>query len=182
MRSNYSSIRISSCTDKSVSRKIGVTKNDATSCTCRLKDERSDIAVVLLAVRWASPPHDEVTRYCKDKLRLLEEINADTYAEKARELRDEESELRLEIERCSRDRNEAFDIAVKAFELSQSLLASWVTADYAAKRRILEIDCLNCTLDDVYLCVTMTKPFDLLAKRLVSMRLAYKTDGASLAT
>ena len=43
----------------------------------------------------------------------------------------------------------------------------WVTADYAAKRRILEILCLNCTLDDANLCVSMRKPFDLLAKGLV---------------
>ncbi len=84
-----------------------------------------------------------------DNLRLLEEINADTSAKKARELRDEEAELRLEIERCSRGRNETIDIAVKAFELSQTLLAKWVTADYATKRRILEIICLNCTLVDV---------------------------------
>ncbi len=80
----------------------------------------------------------------------------------------EEAELKLEIERCDRGRNEIIDIAVKAFELSQSLRAKWVTADYAAKRRILEIVCLNCTLDDVNLCATMRKPFDLLAKGLVS--------------
>ena len=46
--------------------------------------------------------------------------------------------------------------------------SKWVTADYAAKRRILEIVCLNCSLDDVDLCATMRKPFDLLAKGLVS--------------
>ena len=114
--------------------------------------------------------HTEVVRLQAQllNLRLLEEINADTYAEKARELRDEEAELRLEIERCSRGRNETIDIAVKAFELSQSLRAKWVTADYAAKRRILEIVCLNCSLDDVNLCATMRKPFDLVAKGLVS--------------
>jgi hypothetical protein len=39
------------------------------------------------------------------------------------------------------------DLAVKAFELSQTLRAKWLTADYAAKRRILEIILSNCTLN-----------------------------------
>jgi hypothetical protein len=76
--------------------------------------------------------------------------------------------LKLEIDVADRGRHEIIDIAVKAFELSQTLRTKWVTADYAAKRRILEIVCLNCTLDDVNLCATMRKPFDLLAKGLVS--------------
>lgn len=102
-------------------------------------------------------------------LRMLEEINADTFAAKSRDLREREAELKLEIDVADRGRHETIDIAVKAFELSQTLRAKWVTADYAAtKRRILEIVCLNCTLDDVNLCATMRKPFDLLAKGLVS--------------
>ena len=114
--------------------------------------------------------HTEVVRLQGQllNLRLLEEIDADTYATKAQELRDEEAELRLKIERCSRGRNEIIDIAVKAFELSQSLREKWFTADYAAKRRILEIIGLNWTIDDASLCVAMRKPFDLLAKGLVS--------------
>ncbi|MCD0459530.1 recombinase family protein [Roseiconus lacunae] len=114
--------------------------------------------------------HTEVGRLQQQllNLRLLEEIDADTFAAKSRELRDEAATLRLEMERCDRGRDEIIDIAVKAFELSQTLRQQWVTADYAAKRRILEILCLNCTLDDVNLCVSMRKPFDLLAKGLVS--------------
>ncbi len=101
-------------------------------------------------------------------LRMLEEINADTFASKSRDLREREAELKLEIDVADRGRHEIIDIAVKAFELSQSLRSKWVAADYAAKRRILEIVCLNCSLDDVNLCATMRKPFDLLAKGLVS--------------
>ena len=100
-------------------------------------------------------------------LRLLEEIDSDTYAEKATELRDEEARLRFELEASSRERYEIADIAIKAFELSQNLRAQWVTADYAAKRRILEIVCLNWTLDGVSLIPTMRKPFDMLAEGLV---------------
>ncbi len=35
------------------------------------------------------------------------------------------------------------------------------------KRRILEILCLNCRLDDVSLFPTMRKPFDMLAEGLL---------------
>jgi site-specific DNA recombinase len=98
---------------------------------------------------------------------LLEEINPTTYAETARDLRDREAELKLEIDVADRGRHEIIDIAVKAFELSQSLREKWFEADYAAKRRILEIICLNCSLDGVSLVATMRKPFDMLAKGLL---------------
>ncbi len=101
-------------------------------------------------------------------LRMLEEIDADTFASTSRDLRDREAELKLEIDVADRGRHETIDIAVKAFELSQSLRDKWLTADYAAKRRILEIVCLNCSLDGASLVATMRKPFDLLAKGLVS--------------
>src|SRR3982751_1044585 len=97
-------------------------------------------------------------------LRLLEEIDAETYAAKAQQLRDEEADLRLRIEACSRSRNEIADIAVKAFELSQNLRAKWFAADHAAKRRILEIVCLNWKLVGVSLVPELRKPFDLLAE------------------
>ena len=99
---------------------------------------------------------------------LLEEIDPTTYAETARELRGKEAALKLEIDVTDRGRHEIIDIAVKAFELSQSLRQKWLTADYAAKRCLLEIICLNYTLDDVSLVPTMRKPFDLLTKGLVS--------------
>jgi cell wall assembly regulator SMI1 len=44
----------------------------------------------------------------------------------------------------------------------------WLTADYATKRRILEIVLLNCQLDGATLCPTIRKPFDALAEGLVS--------------
>ena len=99
---------------------------------------------------------------------MLDEIDTEMFASKSRELCDREAELKLEIDVADRGRHEVIDIAVKAFKLAQSLRQRWVTKGYAAKRRILEILCLNCTLDDANLCVTMRKPFDLLAKGLVS--------------
>lgn len=74
-------------------------------------------------------------------LRMLEEIDADTFASTNRDLRDRTAELQLEIEASDRSRNEIIDIGVKAFEPSLSLREKWVDADYAAKRRILEILC-----------------------------------------
>ena len=66
---------------------------------------------------------------------------------------------------ASRGHDEDGEIATKAFELSQSLMDKWVTADYAAKRRILEIVCLNFSLNDVSLVSIWRKPFDILSER-----------------
>ncbi|MDZ4687708.1 MAG: recombinase family protein [Planctomycetaceae bacterium] len=100
-------------------------------------------------------------------LRLLEEIDADTFAVKNTAFRDRTAELQLEIERCDRGRNETIDLAIKAFELSQNLREKWFVADHAAKRRILEIICLNWKLVGVSLVPEMRKPFDLLAEGLL---------------
>ena len=64
-------------------------------------------------------------------LRLMEEIEAATFAAKNTELRDRIAHLTLEIESADRGRAEHADIAIKAFELSQSLAEKWVTADYS---------------------------------------------------
>lgn len=97
-------------------------------------------------------------------LRLFEEIDAGTYATKSQELRDQEADLKDQIDTADRSRHEIIDTAIKAFELSQDLRTKWFAADQAAKRRILEIICLNWTLDGVSLVPTMRKPFDLLAE------------------
>ena len=66
--------------------------------------------------------------------------------------------------------HEIIAVAVKAFEISQSLREKWLTADYAAKRRILEILYLSCSLDGANLVATMKKPFDPMAKGLLLER------------
>ena len=101
-------------------------------------------------------------------LRLLEEIDQETFASKSTELRDQVAKLTLLVEGQDRGRAEAGEIALKAFELSQTLKDKWLTADYRAKRRILEIVCLNFTLVDVTLVPVWRKPFDVLAEGLVS--------------
>ena len=97
-------------------------------------------------------------------LRLLEEINESTFAAKNRELRDRITQLEGQIEGCDRNRADQAELATKVFELSQTLKDKWFTADVHAKRQLLEIVCLNFSLDDVTLVPTIRKPFDVLAE------------------
>ena len=54
--------------------------------------------------------------------------------------------------------HETADLAARVFELSQTIRQQWLTADYNAKRRILEIICLNCRLDGATLVPERRKP------------------------
>ena len=98
----------------------------------------------------------------------MEEVDQEMFAAKSTELRDQVAKLTLLVEGQDRGRAEAGEIALKAFELSQTLKDKWLTADYRAKRRILEITCLNFRLVDVTLVPVWRKPFDVLAEGLVS--------------
>jgi site-specific DNA recombinase len=62
-------------------------------------------------------------------LRIMEEITADTYAAKDTELRDRLACLELQLQAQGRGRNEHGDLAIKVFELSQSLKDKWLTAE-----------------------------------------------------
>jgi len=110
-----------------------------------------------------------MTQTQQDKLvslRVAEEVDAEVFSRKQAELRDRLTNLKLQLEVLDRSREEMSDLAVKVFELSQTLTDKWLTADYATKRRILEIVFLNCRLDDASLCCEMRKPFDVLAEGL----------------
>ncbi|REJ79775.1 MAG: recombinase family protein [Planctomycetota bacterium] len=98
-------------------------------------------------------------------LRVSDEIDEGTFSRKQTELRDQEAELRLQIEPSDKGRHELADLAVKAFELSQSLAEKWLDADHAVKRQILEIVCLNFRLDGASLVPEWRKPFDVLAEK-----------------
>jgi len=100
-------------------------------------------------------------------LRLLDEIEADTFAAKQNELRAKETRLLTKLEGCGRQQSERGELAVKVFELSQALGSKWLAADIAEKRLLLEIIGLNWTLDGVNLVPQMRKPFDLLAEGLL---------------
>ena len=99
-------------------------------------------------------------------LRLLEEIDADTFARKSTELRDKSAAAALRVEAANRDRGEQAELAIRVFELSQALVQKWVSADYAAKRQLLEIVFSNFTLDGATLCYDVRKPFEVLIEGL----------------
>ena len=101
-------------------------------------------------------------------MRLAEDIDQETFARKHTEMRDRLASIKLQLDVLDRCHDETAELAAKVFELSQTLRQQWLTADYAAKRRILEIVFLNCRLDDVTLVPTMRKPFDVLAEGLIS--------------
>ncbi|HTQ38660.1 MAG TPA: recombinase family protein [Pirellulales bacterium] len=91
-------------------------------------------------------------------------LDQDAFARKQTELRDRLASLRLQLEVLDRSRDETAELAVKVFELSQVLRREWLSADYAAKRRIMEIVFLNCRLDDTTLVPQIRKPFDVLVE------------------
>lgn len=98
-------------------------------------------------------------------LRLDEQITEDAFARKATELRDRLASTQLQLDVLGRSHDESAETALKVFELSQTLKNKWFSADLPTKRQILEIVCLNCTLDGVSLCPTMRKPFDVLLQQ-----------------
>ena len=95
-------------------------------------------------------------------MRLMDEINPDTFKRKNGELQGRIARLQLQVDVADKDDAENRDLAVKAFELSQSLREKWLSADAPTKRHLLQIICLNCTLEGESLVFTVRKPFDLL--------------------
>ncbi|MGE3239522.1 MAG: recombinase family protein [Pirellulales bacterium] len=100
-------------------------------------------------------------------LHLADGIDQDAFARKQTELRDRLASIKLQLDVVDRSHDEMAELAVKAFELSQTLTEKWLTAEYDTKRRILEIVLSNCSLVDASLCPTIRKPFDVLAEGLV---------------
>ncbi len=72
-------------------------------------------------------------------MRLSEDIDQETFARKHTELRDRLASIKLQLDVVDRCYDETAELASKVFELSQTLRNQWLTAEYAAKRRILEI-------------------------------------------
>jgi site-specific DNA recombinase len=101
-------------------------------------------------------------------MRMDDQIDDAIFARKSTELRDRLAGVKLQLDVIDRSHDETAELATKVFELSQTLRAQWLSADYAAKRRILEIVFLNCRLDDVTLVPSIRKPFDLLAEGLLT--------------
>ncbi len=97
-------------------------------------------------------------------LRIDDQIDEKSFNRKQMELRDRLASIKLQADVLDRTRDENAELASRVFELSQTLRQKWLTANYAEKRKILEIVWLNCKLVDVTLCPTIRKPFDVLAE------------------
>ena len=80
-------------------------------------------------------------------LRLLEEIENETFRAKSSELRDRKAKVTVQLEATDHSRDERADMALAVFELSQHLTEKWLTADHAAKRSLFDFLFLNLTLD-----------------------------------
>jgi site-specific DNA recombinase len=96
------------------------------------------------------------------EMRMEAEITPAEYTIKRAELHDRQAALRVQIETTDRDDHEIADLAIKAFELSQSLVERWLTADYKAKRTILSIMLETVRLNSENIEFSLRKPFDLL--------------------
>ena len=99
-------------------------------------------------------------------MRLMDEVNQETFAAKSTELRERLARLSLEVEANDRNRAETAELAEKVFELSQTLETKWFVSNSAEKRQLLKTVCLNFSLQGATLVPTIRKPFDVLAKGL----------------
>jgi site-specific DNA recombinase len=100
-------------------------------------------------------------------LRLLQEVEGDTFSRKRTELRDRIATLTAQLQAADTDRVQQAQLAAKVFEHSQGLEQKWVDANHAEKRQLLDLLCLNFRLDGTNLVPQMNKPFDILAERLL---------------
>lgn len=97
------------------------------------------------------------------EMRMGGELSPEEFTTKRQELHERQAGIRLQLETTDQDDREIGDLAIKAFELSQSLESRWVTADYIAKRTILEILCEKVLLNSEKLDIYPRKPFDLIS-------------------
>ncbi len=84
---------------------------------------------------------------------------------KRAELHERQSAIRLQLETTDRDDREVADLALRVFELSQTLNTRWKDADYSAKREILELLVESACLNSENLVICLKKPFDLIANQ-----------------
>jgi len=105
------------------------------------------------------------------EVHLTADINRETYMKKAANYRDSLAQLTEQMAAIDTTAADNGDLAVKVVELSQSLSQRWLSSDFAAKRSILDMVGSNYRFEGVKLCVTMNKPFDVIAEGLIQEKL-----------
>ena len=102
------------------------------------------------------------------QLRLDGLIENERFAQEDASLRDQAASVAQQLAAVSKGQGEAVEVALAVFELSQRLEKTWGTADFSVKRRLLDLVCLNRTLQGENLVIQLRKPFDLMAEGLVA--------------
>jgi hypothetical protein len=109
-------------------------------------------------------------------------LNQYTFARKPTELQDRLPSINLQLEARYRFHHETAELAAKVFELSQTLRNQAVSADWSTTRPILEIVCLNCTLDGASAVFSTRNPFDVRIEGLYSQTSRGDRTGFELST
>jgi len=68
---------------------------------------------------------------------LSEDFDQESFAHKHTELRDRLASIKLQLDPAHRSHDELAELAVRVFELLQTIRQQWTTADYAESRRLL---------------------------------------------
>ena len=100
-------------------------------------------------------------------LRLQQEVSQAAYRRKESQLLEREHELEQLLHHEAKAQTEGGDAAIRVLELSQALTQKWVAADDATKRNLLDLLCLNLTLEGKTLVPELRRPFNLLAEGLL---------------
>jgi site-specific DNA recombinase len=72
-------------------------------------------------------------------LRIEDKIDEATFVRKETELRDRLAGIKLQIDALDRSHDETAELAVRVFELSQTLREQWLTADWPAPRKVIHV-------------------------------------------
>jgi site-specific DNA recombinase len=96
------------------------------------------------------------------QMRLAEEVGPEKFREKNAEIEQRIARLELTVATAQKDEAEAKDLALRVFELSQTLTEKWLSADSLVKRRLLDLVSLNYRLDGETLVFTLREPFGML--------------------
>ena len=100
-------------------------------------------------------------------LRIDDQIDEEALGRKQTDLRDRAASIKLQLDVVDRSHDETAESALNVFELFQALRDQWLTANFAAKRRTLEIFCFNCQYIVAKLCPKIRKPFEVLVDGLL---------------
>ena len=93
-------------------------------------------------------------------------IDRGTYDRVRAQLQEEESQAQLALEGHSSASGSTTDLGLRVLELANRAYELWLAQEHQEREKLVQVLCLNLTLDGVTLTPEMRKPFDLLAEGL----------------